>query len=241
MSIRCAAGAICSCLLIFSGCTSPSTTYQRSGSQDAHKKGCTERPPASYTSSVENRLKVELPLVGKTEAQAEGAVKSYLEQKSGSTKEGKDLADYLFYICQTASNGNWSEATTEHLITLFVEKWRTEPREATASDSKCLQQLQSGYALKEKIDTEYSTTRKAGTFQSNQAGLVKKWAMDEREWEINTEAVLVDMGGSINRGHFRNAPISASRPQGNWEWGTITTQLQGKLIALEGICKEPSR
>ena len=66
---------------------------------------------------------------------------------------------------------------------------------------------------------------------------VKKWATDEREWEINTEAMLVDMGGALNRGRFRNAPISSSRPQGNWQWSTITTQLQGKILALEGICK----
>jgi hypothetical protein len=85
--------------------------------------------------------------------------------------------------------------------------------------------------------TEYARNRKAGTFQSHETAFVKQWATDEREWEINTEAMLVDMGGALNRERFRNAPISASRPQGNWQWSTITTQLQGKILALEGICK----
>lgn len=231
-------GISCFCLFLLSACSSPSTapsTSERSVRQDSQRKVCTERPPESYTSSVENRLKAELPLLGKSEAQAEGTVKSYLEQKSGGTKRSADIATYLFYICQMANNGGWSEDGTARLITL-VNQWSVE-RDPTSPNPKCMQQLQSGYALKEKIDEEYSRNRKAGTFQPHEAEFVKKWATDEREWEINTEAMLVDMGGALNRGRFRNAPISSSRLQGNWQWSTITTQLQGKILALEGICK----
>ena len=232
-------GLFCFCLFLLSACSSPSTapsTSERSVHQDPQRKVCTERPPESYTSSVENRLKAELPLLGKSEAQAEGTVKSYLQQKSGGTKRSADLATYLFYICQMANNGGWSEDRTERLITL-VSTWPVEEREPAAPNPNCMHQLQSGYALKEKIDEEYSRNRKAGTFQSHETDFVKKWATDEREWEIITEAMLVDMGGALNRERFRHAPISSSRPQGNWQWSTITTQLQGKILALEGICK----
>ena len=207
-------GLFCFCLFLLSACSSPSTapsTSERSVHQDSQRKVCTERPPESYTSSVETRLKAELPLLGKSEAQAEGTVKSYLQQKSGGTKNSADRATSLFYICQMANNGGWGEERTERLLTL-VDTWPVEQREPAAPNPNCMQQLQSGYTLKEQIDDEYARHRKAGT-------------------------MLVDMGEALNRGRFRNAPISSSRPQGNWQWSTITTQLQGKILALEGICK----
>ena len=131
-------GISCLCFFLLSACSSPSTapsTIERSVHQDSQRKVYTEKPPESYTSSVENRLQAELPLVGKSEAQAEGTVKSYLQQKSGGTKRSADRATSLFYICQMANNGGWSEDRTERLITL-VNTWPIEEREPAASISQ---------------------------------------------------------------------------------------------------------
>jgi hypothetical protein len=86
-------------------------------------KICTERVPDFYTSSVGASVKAALPLSGKTAAQAEGVIDSYVKQESGGTRSGKDLQDNLTHICQMAINGNWSEATTERIINKMVDKW----------------------------------------------------------------------------------------------------------------------
>lgn len=86
-------------------------------------KICTERVPDYYTSTVDASVKAALPLFGKTAAQAEGVVESYVKQESGGTRSGKDLQDNLRHICQMANNGNWNEATTERLINRMVDKW----------------------------------------------------------------------------------------------------------------------
>jgi hypothetical protein len=229
-------------ILLISACTSPSTapsTEQRSIYQNAETRVCTEKQPASYTSSVENRLKAELPLLGTTQAQAEGTVRSYLEQKSGGTRRGEDLASYLFYICQMANNGGWNQDRTERLIALFIDKWPGEEREATVPNSKCMQQLQNGYALKDQIDEGYWHSKRAGTIQDRSEQLLKKWDTNLREWTVNTEAMLVEIGGPIERGRFRNARIPATAlANTNMKWNGIRNALHGRLDTLEAICKE---
>jgi hypothetical protein len=112
-----------------SGCgTKPPSTQDRTISHPLQPGGtgvlkvCTEWPP-SYTAEVESQLKAVLPLLGKTEAEADLIVKGFLSQQPGGTKSGEDLNNYMFYICQMSNNGNWSEATTERLINRFLDKW----------------------------------------------------------------------------------------------------------------------
>lgn len=110
------------------GCKGPDNTQARSVSHPRESGGtevlkiCTERPQ-SYTSSVESQLKAVLPLLGKSGVEAESTVKAFLDQQPRGTQRGEDLNNYLFYICQMANNGNWDSATTERLITRFIEKW----------------------------------------------------------------------------------------------------------------------
>lgn len=118
--------ALLCCLAV--GCQNrPPSTADRSIPHPPQPDGsvlkiCTERVPDFYTSSVDANVKAALPLSGKTAAQAEAAVDSYVKQESGGTSSGKDLQDYLRYICQMANNGKWSEATTERLINKMVDK-----------------------------------------------------------------------------------------------------------------------
>ena len=201
---------------------------------DAHTKVCTEQPPASYTSSVENRLKADLPLLGTTEAQAEGVISSYLEQKSGVTETGEDVAAYTFYICQMAHNGGWSEAGTARLIDKLLA---TSPA-STPAHPACIQQLQKGYALKDSIDEEFWRTRRDETFQGRREELTQKWDRQGMAWASQTEAILMATGGAIDKGRFRNASISSSAIHGtNAQWNGIRNYLQGRLLALEAICK----
>lgn len=229
------------CFLL-SACSTPPTTQNRTvhqGNGDNVQKVCTEKAPATYTSTVESSLKVALPLAGKTEAQAEGIVKSYLSQQPGGTKRGEDLQNYLFYLCQMANNGGWSEDTTARLVKLFIEKWGTEGREATAPNPRCLQQLQDGYVLKDRIDEEYWSHIKAGTFQDNREAFTQQWNQDAGEWASTTDNVLLQIGGASAKGQFRNAvtPLGGIDAT-NAKWNGIRNFLQGRLIGLDSICKD---
>ena len=93
---------------LFYGCSGgPPSTKDRSISHPPQPGGtdvlkvCTERPP-SYTASVESQLKAVLPLLEKTEVQAEAIVNAFLSQQPRGTQRGEDLNNYLFYICQMA-------------------------------------------------------------------------------------------------------------------------------------------
>lgn len=111
------------------GCSGPPTTQERTVRQtSATDKVCTEPRPASYTAEVESRLKAALPLKGVTEAQAEAVVNGFLSQEAGGTKRGEDLKHNLFYICQMANNGGWSEATTAHLVGLVITDSKSDAK-----------------------------------------------------------------------------------------------------------------
>ena len=107
------------CALSYGCGSGPPSTKDRT-SQHPGGKVCTERPPTSYNASAESRLNVALPLLGKTDAQAEGMIKGYLSQEAGGTKEGADIGDILNHICQLASNGNWSEERTARLVEVAI-------------------------------------------------------------------------------------------------------------------------
>ena len=60
------------------------------------------------------------------------------------------------------------------------------------------------------------------------------------EWVTETSAVLTQMGGPIAKGRFQNAMISATALDNtNAKWNGIRNFLQGRLVALESICKTP--
>lgn len=228
--------------LISIGCTGTPGTQERTVQQGGTGtvKVCTERPPSTYTASVERRLKASLPLAGKTEAQAEGVIREHLNQEAGSTKIGEDLQSYMFYLCQMANNGGWSEGTTERLINLFMERWpKQEPQANPQQDSRCTQHQEEGYALKETIDTEYWQTRRDGTFQPRREELIKRWNQLAVDWNTRTETFLMEAGGHLKKGRFKNAVIPSTGLHGtNDQWNSIRNFLQGRLIALESICPE---
>jgi len=230
---------IVSCVLLMSACNSPPSTQSRSvyqGSDEVHKV-CTEKPPG-YSSGTESRLKAELPLA--TEAQAEGTVKTFLDQQPKGTEQGEDLQSYLFYICQMANNGGWSEETTERLIRLFMERWPEGKRKAAPKqNTKCTERLESGYTVKEQIDGEYWQSQKAGTFQDRREELNSKWDRQAGVWAAETESVLLRIGGPVAKGRFQNSIT----PMGVFvntdvKWNSIRNFLQGRLASLESICKE---
>jgi len=126
------------CLILLNACAAPSTQDRtvRQGSGEVEKV-CTEKPPG-YTSKVEARLKAELPLSMTPEPQAEGLVKSYLDQQPKGTDRGEDLKDYLFYVCQMSNNGGWSADTTERLIHLFIDRWPATTSESAPATSQLI-------------------------------------------------------------------------------------------------------
>ena len=127
--------------LLSYGCKGPESTQARSVPHPPQPGGtevlkvCTERPQ-SYTASVESQLKAVLPLLGKSDVEAEGTVKAFLSQQPRGTQRGEELNNYLFYICQMSNNGKWSEATTERLILGFINKWGSKEFEDTPRKPK---------------------------------------------------------------------------------------------------------
>lgn len=231
--------------LFLHACSSAPGTHERTVQQGGTgvAKACTERPPSTYTKAVEGNLKAALPLAGKTEIQAEGVIKQYLDQHAGGTKRAEDLQSYMFYLCQMSNNGGWSESTTERLINLFMDKWpKQDPPTKPQQDSSCIHQLEEGYALKDNIDKEYWQAKNDGTFQDRRESLIKIWNRSATDWGTRTEAILYREGGPIQKGRFRNATISSTALHGtNVEWNSIRNFLQGRLLALETICLELPR
>ncbi len=225
------------CLFVIS-CTAPGT-HERTVYQGETQRACTEKPP-SYTSAFEGRLKVELPLEGKSAAEAEGLIKAFLSQQPVGSKMGADLEGYLFYICQIANNGHWSAEETNRAISLFMDKWANGKQGTAQPHPKCKHQLESGYALKERIDDEYRQYIKAGIFQARREEFTASWDSEAEEWAAETKAFLLQIGGPIAKGRFQNAMISATfLDNTNAKWNGIRNFLQGRLVALESICNTP--
>jgi hypothetical protein len=106
--------------------------------------------------------------------------------------------------------------------------------EETRTDPRCVQQHRTGYLLRQRIDNEYSQSTQEGTFREE---LTEEWDKLKVEWASETEAVLLEIGGPIAKSRFKNAPTSLGTLSGNWKWNNIRNFLQGRLTALETICK----
>ncbi len=220
-------------------CASQDSTQSRSVYQEKDQKVCTEKPP-SYTSDFEARLKADLPLAGKTPVEAEAIIKSYLSKEPLGSGRGEDLQGYLFYICQIANNGHWSEEATLHAINLFLEKWPSNKKQQAQLHPQCMQKLESGYALKGQIDREYWEARKAGVFkeQTQTEALINRWVNEAAHWERDTGALLVQIAGPSARGRFMNGEVSATVIAGNAKWNQVRNVIQARLAALEVICRD---
>jgi hypothetical protein len=217
------------------------STQGRTVRTTSGERACTEKP-ASYTNEVEGRLRTLLPLQGKSEAQGEAIIKSYLARHPGGTPEGEDFNNYLFYVCQMANNGAWSEHTTKTVIEIFMDKWQSKSRAGPSTshfNSKCAKQLDNGYAVKDRISDEYWENIRRGTFQDNRDTFTDKWNNEAKSWSVETENVLLNLFGPQAKGRFRNAPLSGIYLNNtNIRWGTIQNFLAARIRELELICRE---
>ena len=110
---------------------------------------------------------------------------------------------------------------------------------ATPSDSRCTKQLRQGYALKERIDSEYSQSRIAGTFRDRRDEFITKWSKEAGDWAAETKVVLLQIGGPTAKSRFQNAHAPIGMVNGDVGWNNIRNFLRTRLAALESICKAP--
>jgi hypothetical protein len=113
-------------------------------------------------------------------------------------------------------------------------------KEIARPNSKCTLQLELGYVLKEEIDGEYWIATRDETFQDRREEFMAKWDSEVEEWTTKTNAVLLQIGGPTASGRFQNAMIPTTvLDNTNMKWNGIRNSLQGRLVALESICKKP--
>ena len=107
------------------------------------------------------------------------------------------------------------------------------------SDSRCTKQLKQGYALKERIDSEYGQSRIAGTFRDRRDEFMTRWSSEAAAWAAETKAVLLQIGGPTAKSRFQNAHAPIGMVNGDVGWNNIRNFLRTRLAALESICKGP--
>lgn len=110
---------------------------------------------------------------------------------------------------------------------------------ATRPGARCTTQLKQGYALRERIDTEYWQSRRAGTFRDQRDTLTARWTKEAGKWAAQTKAVLLQIGGPAARDRFHNAQTPIGMVSGDVQWNNIRNYLRTRLAALESICKIP--
>lgn len=120
-----------------------------------------------------------------------------------------------------------------------AEKHTAATPSATPSDSRCTKQLKQGYALKERIDSEYSQSRIAGTFRDRRDEFMTRWSRETAAWSSETKAVLLQIGGPTAKSRFQNAHAPIGMVNGDVGWNNIRNFLRTRLAALESICKGP--
>jgi len=154
----------------------------------------------------------------------------------------------ILSACSTPSKAPPTDQPTGHQGGRVAEIFRTEdpPSERiekhavpTPSDSRCTKQLKQGYALKERIDSEYSQSRIAGTFRDRRDEFITKWSKEAGDWAAETKAVLLQIGGPTAKSRFQNAHAPIGMVNGDVGWNNIRNFLRTRLAALESICKAP--
>lgn len=117
----------------------------------------------------------------------------------------------------------------------------TTERHAAAipADSRCTKQLKQGYALRERIDSEYGQSRIAGTFRDRRDEFMTRWDREASAWAAETKAVLLQIGGPTAKSRFQNAHAPIGMVNGDVGWNNIRNFLRTRLAALESICKSP--
>jgi|SRR5262245_48430075 len=109
----------------------------------------------------------------------------------------------------------------------------------TPPAARCAEQLQHGYALKERIDNEYWQSRREGTFLGRRDELTAKWSEEAGQWADETRAVLLQIGGPTAKSRFQNAKAPIGMVSGDVKWNNIRNFLRTRLAALASICKTP--
>lgn len=116
----------------------------------------------------------------------------------------------------------------------------TETQAAAARPgARCTTQLKQGYALRERIDTEYWQSRRAGTFRDQRDAFIARWEKEAGKWAAETKAVLLQIGGPAARDRFHNAQTPIGMVSGDVQWNNIRNYLRTRLAALDSICKMP--
>ena len=110
---------------------------------------------------------------------------------------------------------------------------------ATRPGARCTTQLKQGYALKERIDTEYWQSRRAGTFRDQRDAFIARWEKETGKWAAETKAVLLQIGGPAAKDRFHNAQTPIGMVSGDVQWNNIRNYLRTRLAALDSICKMP--
>ena len=104
---------------------------------------------------------------------------------------------------------------------------------------KCTQQLEQGYALRERIDNEYRQSRRAGTFLGRKDAFTARWGKEAAEWAAETRAILLQIGGPTAKGRFLSAATPIGMVGGDVKWNNVRNFLRTRLAALASICKAP--
>jgi len=110
---------------------------------------------------------------------------------------------------------------------------------ATRPGARCTTQLKQGYALRERIDTEYWQSRRAGTFREQRDAFIARWEKETGKWAAETKAVLLQVGGPAAKDRFHNAQTPIGMVSGDVQWNNIRNYLRTRLAALDSICKMP--
>jgi hypothetical protein len=109
----------------------------------------------------------------------------------------------------------------------------------TPPDPRCTNQLEQGYALRERIDNEYWQSRRDGTFLERREEFTTRWGEEAGKWADETRAVLLQIGGPTAKGRFQNAQTPIGMVSGDVKWNNIRNFLRTRLAALESICRAP--
>jgi hypothetical protein len=154
----------------------------------------------------------------------------------------------IFSACGTPSKAPTIDEPTVRQGSREVETLHTENppagkaeqhAAATPSDSRCTKQLKQGYALRERIDSEYGQSRIAGTFRDRRDEFMTRWSREAAAWAAETKAVLLQIGGPTAKSRFQNAHAPIGMVNGDVGWNNIRNFLRTRLAALESICKAP--